>query len=69
MPFDGEIEAVYAAAWREVANDLDATRVLGLIAQADAPLSLSLLSTIVDERAIKRALVVYRHLLAQSPQG
>lgn len=69
MPFDGEIDAVYAAAWREVANDPDAARVLGFIARAEAPLSLSLLSTIVDERAIERALVVSRHLLVQSPQG
>lgn len=69
MPFDGEIDAVYAAAWREVANDPDAARVLGFIARAEAPLSLSLLSTIVDERAIERALVVSRHLLVQGPQG
>ncbi len=69
MPFEGEIDAVYAAAWREVANDPDATRVLGFIARAEAPLSLYLLATIVDERAIERALVISRHLLVQSPQG
>lgn len=69
MPFDGEIDAVYAAAWREVVNDPDATRVLGFIARSEAPLNLSLLSTIVDERAIERALLVSRHLLVQSPQG
>lgn len=69
IPFDSEIDAVYAAAWREVANDPDAARVLGFIARAEAPLSLSLLSTIVDERAIERALIVSRHLLVQSPQG
>lgn len=69
MSFDGEIDAVYAAAWREVSNDADATHVLGFIARAEAPLSLSLLSSIVDERAIERALVVSRHLLVQSPQG
>lgn len=69
MPFDGEIDAVYASAWREVVNDPDAIRVLGFIARAEAPLSLTLLATIVDERAIERALVVSRHLLVHSPQG
>lgn len=69
MPFDGDIEAVYAAAWREIASDSDAMDVLGFIARAEAPMDLRLLATVVKEAAIERALVVARHLLRSSPQG
>lgn len=69
MPFDGDIETVYTAAWREIASDGDAMDVLGFIARAEAPLDLRLLATVVKESAIERALFVARHLLRGSPQG
>lgn len=69
MPFEGDIETVYTAAWREIASDSDAMDVLGFIARAEAPLDLRLLATMVKESAIERALVVARHLLRSSPQG
>ncbi|MBM5570725.1 MULTISPECIES: hypothetical protein [Deefgea] len=69
MPFDGDIETVYAAAWREIASDNDTMDVLGLIARAEAPMDLQLLASVVKEAAIERALVVARHLLRSSPQG
>lgn len=69
MPFDGDIETVYAAAWREIVSDSDAMDVLGFIARAEAPMDLRLLATVVKESAIERALVVARHLLRSSPQG
>lgn len=69
MPFDGDIETVYTAAWREIASDVDAMDVLGFIARAEAPMDLRLLATIVKESAIERALIVARHLLRSSPQG
>lgn len=69
MPFDGDIETVYTAAWREIASDVDAMDVLGFIARAEAPMDLRLLATVVKESAIERALVVARHLLRSSAQG
>lgn len=69
MAFDGDIESVYASAWREIANDPDAMHVLGFIARAEAPMPLTLLATIVDERAIERALTTARHLLRETSQG
>ena len=69
MPFDGDIETVYAAAWREIASDSDAMDVLGFIARAEAPMALQLLAIVVKESAIERALVVARHLLRETSQG
>jgi len=69
MAFDGDIESVYASAWREIANDPDAMHVLGFIARAEAPMPLTLLASIVEERAIERALLTARHLLRQTPHG
>lgn len=69
MPFDGDIETVYTAAWREIASDVDAMDVLGFIARAEAPMDLRRLATIVKESAIKRALITARHLLRSSSQG
>lgn len=69
MPFDGDIETVYTAAWREIASDSDAMDVLGFIARAEAPMDLQLLATMVKESAIERALIVARHLLRSSSQG
>lgn len=69
MPFDGDIETVYTAAWREIASDVDAMEVLGFIARAEAPMDLRLLATMVKESAIERALIVARHLLRSSSQG
>lgn len=68
-PFDGDIETVYTAAWREIASDVDAMDVLGFIARAEAPMDLRLLATMVKESAIERALIVARHLLRSSSQG
>ena len=69
MAFDGDIESVYASAWREIANDPDAMHVLGFISRAEAPMPLTLLATIVEEQAIERALITARHLLKETPQG
>lgn len=69
MPFDGDIETVYTAAWHEIASDVDAMDVLGFIARAEAPMDLRLLATMVKESAIERALIVARHLLRSSSQG
>ena len=69
MPFDGDIETVYTAAWREIASDVDAMDVLGFIARAEAPMDLRLLAGMVKESAIERALIVARHLLRSSSQG
>jgi tetratricopeptide (TPR) repeat protein len=69
MPFDGDIETVYTAAWREIASDVDAMDVLGFIARAEAPMDLRLLATMVKESAIERALIVARHLLRSSSHG
>lgn len=69
MPFDGDIETVYAAAWREIASDTDAMDVLGFLARVEAPMALQLLATVVKESAIERALVVARHLLRETSQG
>lgn len=69
MAFDGDIESVYTSAWREIAGDSDAMDVLGFIARAEAPMPLQLLATVVEERAIERALVVARHLLRDTQQG
>lgn len=69
MPFRGDIETVYTAAWREISSDTDAMDVLGYIARAEAPVDLSLLTALVRESAIERALVVARHLLRETHQG
>jgi hypothetical protein len=69
MPFNGDIETVYTAAWREIASDVDAMDVLGFIARAEAPMDLRLLATMLKESAIERALIVARHLLRSSSQG
>ena len=69
MEFNGDIESVYASAWREIANDSDAMNVLGFIARSEAPMPLELLATIVEERAIERALMTARHLLRETLHG
>ncbi len=69
MAFDGDIESVYASAWREIANDPHAMHVLGFIARAEAPMPLTLLATIVEERAIEHALMTARHLLRETRHG
>lgn len=69
MPFYGDIETVYTAAWREIASDVDAMDVLGFIARAEAPMDLRRLATMVKESAIERALIVAQHLLRSSSQG
>lgn len=69
MAFDGDIESVYTSAWREIAGDSDAMDVLGFIARAEAPMPLQLLATVIEERAIERALVVAHHLLRDTRQG
>lgn len=54
MEFNGDIESVYASAWREIANDPDVMHVLGFIARVEAPMPLKLLATVVDAQAIER---------------
>ena len=69
MEFNGDIESVYASAWREIANDPDVMHVLGFIARIEAPMPLKLLATIVDAQAIERTLKTVRHLLKETSKG
>lgn len=69
MPFEGDIETVYASAWRGIENDESAREVLGYIARAEGPMPLDLLARAIPEAAIERALLATRHLLSESPKG
>ena len=67
--FDGDIEAVYNAAWREIGRGSDATSVLSYIAHADGPMSPELLAEAVSEDAVEHALRSAHHLLSLGPHG
>jgi hypothetical protein len=69
MTFTGDIEAVYASAWRGIETDTDARHVLAYLARAEGPMPLELLTEAVLERAIENALKATRHLLIESPKG
>lgn len=67
--FEGDIENIYAAAWREIQNDADACDVMGYIARAEGPIQPELLAEAVSEQAVDRAYMSTRHLLAFDPHG
>ena len=69
MPYEGDIETVYASAWRGIENDEDAREVLGYLARTEGPIHLDLLARAIPEAAIERALLATRHLLSESPKG
>ena len=69
MRYEGDIETVYASAWRGIENDEDAREVLGYLARAEGPIHLDLLARAIPEAAIERALLATRHLLSESPKG
>ena len=69
LEYGENIDTVYASAWREINSDPEAMHTLAFIARAEAPMPLALLATIVEERAIERALVTARHLLRETPDG
>jgi len=67
--FSGDIEQVYASAWRGVENDSDARDVLFYLARAEEPMPLELLVRELPEAAIERALAATRHLLIDGRHG
>jgi hypothetical protein len=67
--FEGDIENIYAAAWRDIQNDADACDVMGYIARAEGPIQPELLAEAVSEQALDRAYGSTRHLLAVEPHG
>ncbi|MEG3146747.1 ATP-binding protein [Sphingomonas sp. RT2P30] len=67
--FDGDIEAVYNSAWREIGTGSDADKVLGYIAHAEGPMPPELLAEAVSEHAVEQALRSAHHLLSLGPHG
>lgn len=67
--FDGDIEAVYASAWREIDNDTSAKDVLQYIAHAEGPISPELLAKATSDIAVERALCSTKHLLSINQCG
>jgi hypothetical protein len=69
VPFEGDIQTVYASAWRGIENDADAQEVLGYLARTEGPMPLELLTNAVAEAAIERVLRATRHLLSGTAGG
>lgn len=67
--FEGDIERVYKAAWREVANDDSARKVIDFIARAEGAIPPELLAMVTSEEAVEKALRVTGHLLNQTKYG
>lgn len=70
--FSGELEDVYAAAWRGVEQAEDSEqvkRVLSLIAFAEGPIEPALLASATSEEAVEKALSEVGHLLNRSSTG
>jgi hypothetical protein len=67
--FDGDIEVVYAAAWREIQDDEDAREVMAYLAHAEGLIEPALLTQAVSEQAVERAFGVTRHLLNVTSRG
>jgi hypothetical protein len=63
LSFNGDVEAVYTSAWRDIARDAEARRVLEYIARAEGPIPPEMLAAATSERAVERALQSTRHLL------
>lgn len=69
LQFDGDIESVYKAAWRDVEHDEAACEVLAYIARSEAPLPPDLLVERLSEKAIEAALKACGHLMKMSAEG
>ena len=67
--YAGDIEAYYASALRELADDDEVMDILGLIALAEAPLDFGLLEHLYPRAALENAWRATRHLLKRSPGG
>ena len=67
--FDGDIERVYKAAWREIADDADARKVIDYITRAEGSISPDLLAMATSEEAVEKALRSTNHLLNQTRHG
>jgi hypothetical protein len=67
--FAGDVEQVYASAWRGVENHPDAVDVLFYLARAEGPMPLELLAQRLSEAGIERALSATRHLLVDGQHG
>jgi len=65
--FGGDIEAVYAKAWRDIGDDVK--RVVAFIARAEGPITPELLAQAVSEEAVERALASVGHLLQIDAYG
>lgn len=67
--FTGDLEALYASAWRGVEGDEHARLVLDFLGRAEGAMPLELLAQVVSEQAIERALKAAKHLLQVSAAG
>ncbi|WP_273217744.1 ATP-binding protein [Pseudomonas sp.] len=67
--FEGNIERVYQSAWREIADDPDARKVIDFIAHAEGPIPPELLAMATSEQAVETALRATSHLLNQTTHG
>ncbi|WP_031364623.1 ATP-binding protein [Caballeronia sordidicola] len=67
--FEGDIETIYASAWREINDDAQARDVMSFIARAEGPIQPEQLADAVSEQAVERALASTAHLLSVGPNG
>ncbi|WP_087647677.1 hypothetical protein [Caballeronia choica] len=67
--FEGDIETIYASAWREINDDAEARDVVSFIARAEGPIQPEQLAEAVSEQAVERALASTAHLLSVGPHG
>ena len=63
LSFGGDVEAVYASAWREIESDTESRLVMEYIARAEGPIPPEMLAEATSEQAVERALASTRHLL------
>jgi hypothetical protein len=69
LSFCGDLETVYASAWREINDDVEACGVMDYIARAEGPIPPEMLAAATSERAVERALKSARHLLDLGGDG
>ncbi len=70
--FDGDLEDIYTAAWREIENLLDSgkvKRVLALVGYAEGPIEPRLLASATSDEAVERTLAKVSHLLSITDIG
>jgi len=53
MPFEGDLEALYQSAWRDIRDDEQACSVLGYIARAEGSIDLDLLAKSIADPLLK----------------